>query len=92
MYIRGIQLVAELLLFASDSLLIQCRDLEHLHEDILLYYIRYMKILKKQFLTKLQHFELRIFFSLFFFMMDFVFSDSAGTGNSTCIRTFPVCI
>ena len=32
---RGIQLVAELLLFASDTLHTQCRHLEHLHEDIL---------------------------------------------------------
>ena len=30
---------------------------------------------------------------LFFFIyMDFVFSDSARSLNSTCIRAFPVCI
>ena len=31
---RGIQLVEELLLFASDTLHSQCRHLEHMHEDI----------------------------------------------------------
>ena len=31
---RGIQLVLELLLLASDTLYTQCRDNEHLHEEI----------------------------------------------------------
>ena len=31
---QGIQLVPELLLLASDTLYTQCRDIEHLLEDI----------------------------------------------------------
>ena len=75
---RGIQLIAVLLLLAPDTLHTKCR-----HLDIC------MKIL--EFLTKLQHFELSIIFSFFFFRMDFVFSD-AYRENSTCSRAFDVSI